>query len=201
MVRENLNKIGKLMGNPLEDHTIYLTCSGSGAMEAVVENCLDCRDRVLVVDGGVFGERFCSLLHHHRITFSSINLRWNEKLEYSHFAPFENKGYTALLINLCETSSGQLYDIGLVSSFCKRNDLLLVVDAISTFLADKYNMQDMGIDVSIVTSQKGLALSPPSKAFFLFTKRIENIREGIILQIRARYSSFERYYFYVTKSH
>lgn len=38
--------------------------------------------------------------------------------------------------------------------------MLLVVDAISSFMCDKYNMSENDIDVTIVSSQKGLCLSP-----------------------------------------
>ena len=39
--------------------------------------------------------------------------------------PFENKGYTAFLVNVHETSTGVRYDMNLIGEFCKRNGLKL----------------------------------------------------------------------------
>ena len=78
----------------------------------------------------------------------------------NHLNQYENKDYTMLFVNLHETHTGQLYDIKMLSEFCKRNNLLFVVDAISAFLADEYDMDKYGIDLTIISSQKGLCLSP-----------------------------------------
>ena len=56
-------------------------------------------------------------------------------------APYDQQGYTGFLVNVNETSTGVHYDIELISDFCKRNNLFLVVDAISSFLADSFDME------------------------------------------------------------
>ena len=171
MVKDCLKRVSVLLGNTVENSLIYLTASGTAAMEAVIENCVNCEDKALVINGGTFGRRFCELLKHHNIMHDSINLNWDEKLELSHLNEFEKKDYTALFVNLHETSTGQLYDIKMLSDFCKRNNMVLIVDAISTFLADEYNMDEMGIDVTIISSQKGFCLSP-GLSFVSFSKRM-----------------------------
>lgn len=159
MIKDCLDRANKLIGNTVENSLIYLTASGTAAMEAVIENCINNNDKALVINGILFGHRFCELLKHHNVNFDSINLEWNEQLNYSHLKRFESKGYTTLFVNLHETSTGQLYDIKMLSDFCKRNNMMLIVDAISTFLADEYDMEKMGIDVTIISSQKVLLVS------------------------------------------
>lgn len=171
MVNKNLSRVSKLLGNSIPNSLIYLTASGSAAMEAVVENCINSNDKSLVINGGTFGKRFCQLLEFHNCNFESIDLQYNEALTEDHFKSFENKGFTTLFVNLHETSTGQLYDIKMISDFCKRNNMMLVVDAISTFLADKYNMEENGIDVTIISSQKGLCISP-GLSFISFSQRM-----------------------------
>ena len=41
--------------------TIYLTASGTAAMEATVMNCFTPSDRLLVINGGTFGQRFVDI--------------------------------------------------------------------------------------------------------------------------------------------
>jgi len=57
--------------------------------------------------------------------------------------------------------------------------MYLIVDAISTFLADDYNMEKWGIDVTIISSQKGLCLSPGMSIVSFSQKMVDKInREG-----------------------
>lgn len=175
MVKSCLEEVALLMGNKTAGSTIYLTASGTGAMDAVVDNCMNLHDKALVINGGSFGHRFCELLKWYNIPFDSIDLEWDEVVCEEDLLPYENKGYTALFVNLDETSSGKLYDISLLSSFCKRNNMMLIVDAISTFLADEYEMDKFGIDVTIISSQKGLCLSPGISIVSFSPRMIEKI--------------------------
>ena len=45
----------------------------------------------------------------------------------------------------------------MISQFCRKNNIFLVVDAISSFLADEFDMSKLGVGVMITSSQKALA--------------------------------------------
>ena len=160
LVKTCLQDLASLLGTKYNDNIIYLTASGTAAMEAIIDNVLTPNDKALVIDGGSFGHRFRDLLKWHKIPYDAIHLKWNEALSIAHLKPYENQSYTVLFVNLHETSTGQLYDIQMLSDFAQRNNLLLIVDAISTFLADDYNMDKYKIDGTIFSSHKGLCLSP-----------------------------------------
>ncbi len=172
LVKHCLDKLSTMLGNPLENSLIYLASSGTGAMEAVVDNCIKNTDKALVINGGSFGHRFEELLNWHNIPNETIDLSWDEIITKEHLSSYYNKGFNFLFVNLDETSSGKLYDIELLSQFCKENNMYLIVDAISTFLADEYNMEKYGIDITILSSQKGLCLSPGT-SFVSFSKRMK----------------------------
>lgn len=154
------DSLKKMIGTSNTSKVFFMTCSGTGAMEASVINALEVTDKALVIDGGVYGDRFEKICTAYKIPNDSIKLKVHEELTERHFENFEDKGYTALLVNLHETSVGQLYDINILSKFAKRNNLLLIVDAISTFVCDEYYMDKWGIDITIISSQKGLAIDP-----------------------------------------
>lgn len=172
IVFDCLDRLSGLIGNTEANSLIYLTASGTAAMEAVVENSVFDEDKVLVINGGTFGKRFCELMKYHNKNFDSINLVWGETLTKDLLYQYDNQNYTMLFVNLHETSVGQLYDIELLKEFCKKNNMLLVVDAISTFLADDYDMQKYGIDCTIASSQKGLCLSA-GLSFISVSKRMK----------------------------
>lgn len=150
---------------------ITLTASGTGAMEATVMNVLSKEDKVLVIDGGGFGHRFFQMCELHCIPATALKLAFGEVLTEDRLRPFEGQGYTALLVNIDETSTGQLYDYQMLGDFCKRNHMLYIVDAISSFLADELDMEKGHVDVLITASQKALAL-PPGLSFVILGKTV-----------------------------
>lgn len=153
--------------------SIVLTASGTGAMEAVVINCLDADDRAIVIDGGSFGHRFAQICELHHIPHDVVSVPFEEALTPAMLAPFADDAHTALLVNLDETSIGKLYDLPMLSEFCKAHGMLLIVDAISSYLADPIDMADSGIDALIVSSQKALSLSPGISLVALSPRMVE----------------------------
>lgn len=192
MVKKTLHRLSVLLGNNEGDATIYLASSGTGAMEATVENCVTKNDKALVINGGGFGHRFCELLAYHHIKYDSVDLKWNEELTKEHLSPYENKGYTALFVNIHETTSGQLYNKQILSDFVKRNNMFFIVDAISSFLADEYNMGKYGIDVTIISSQKGLCCSPGCSIVSFSKRMIDKIYNDNLLT-PSKYFDFKDY--------
>jgi len=162
-----------------DSSVVFMTCSGSGGMESAIMNTLTKNDKALVVNGGSFGERFVELLRLHEIPYTEIKLGKGKALKYDNLKPFEGLGYTAFLLQKHETSTGVHFDMDLVSDFCKRNGCFLIVDTISSFLADSFDMAALDVGVMITGSQKALAC-PPGIAVMVLTptalKRIEKAK-------------------------
>ena len=174
---ENERFIKKFAHASEESKVVFMTCSGSGGMEAAIMNCLTKKDKALVINGGSFGERFVELLTLHEIPFTEIKLEYGKALKPEHLAEYEGKGYTAFLMQKHETSTGVHYDINLVSEFCKRNDCFLIVDTISTFLCDPFDMTTTGTGVMITGSQKALACAPGIAVMILAPSALERINK------------------------
>lgn len=171
--------------------SIYLTASGTAAMESVVMNCLTCEDKALIIEGGTFGHRFAEICRIHHIPHISLHLNPDEKLTDAHIRDFDGQGVTALLVNIDETSTGQLYDVKILSDFCRRNYCYFIVDAISSFLIDPYDMVGNGIDVTIVSSQKGMCIAPGLSVVVLSGRMIANrIKDRSIDSLYFNYSEY-----------
>lgn len=172
---ENESFIKKFSKASNDSRVAFITGSGSAGMEAAIMNTLTSDDKAIVVNGGSFGERFVELLSLHEIPFSEIKLEPGKKLKKEHLVDFEGKGYTTFLVNKHETSTGVHYDMSLISDFCKRNNLFLIVDCISTFLADPFNMEELNVDIMITGSQKALACPPGISILCLSQRTINRI--------------------------
>lgn len=177
IMKENERLMKVMMKAPETARAVFLTGSGTAAMEAAVMNCLTKEDRVIVVNGGSFGARFAAICRTHEIPYDEICLEAGSALTEADLTPFEQKGYTAFLVNLGETSTGVLYDLPLISAFCRQNNLFLIVDAISAFLVDEIDMEESGADVVLTSSQKALALAPGVSVLMLSEKAQARIAE------------------------
>ena len=176
---ENERLVKKFANATNDSRAVFMTCSGSGGMETAIMNTLTKEDKALVVNGGSFGERFVELLKLHDIPYTEIKLEHGKSLKLEHLALYEGKDYTTFLLQKHETSTGVHYDINMVSDFCKRNGLFLIVDTISSFLCDPFDMAATNAGVMITGSQKALACAPGIAVMVLAPsalKRIENTK-------------------------
>ncbi len=174
---ENERLVKKFAKASDDSRVVFITGSGSAGMETAIMNTLTPADKAIIVNGGSFGHRFVELCELHEIPFTEIKLQPGKALKAEHLKEFEGNGYTTFIVNKHETSTGVHYDMQLISDFCKRNNLFLIVDCISTFLADPFDMATLGADVMITGSQKALACPPGISVMALSPKALTRIEQ------------------------
>lgn len=181
---ENERLMLKFVGAPEGSRVVFITGSGTASMEAVVMNLLTPQDRAVVVNGGSFGARFCKICEVHDVPYDEIKLEpgkalRREDIELRNTQNVLNgdgeKKHTAFLVNKHETSTGVHYDVRLISEYCKKHNLFLIVDNISSFLCDEFNMAELGADVMITGSQKALACPPGVSIIVLSPRALERL--------------------------
>ena len=190
IMKENEKLLCSFFDAPDNSRVVFMTGSGTASMEGGVMNFFTKDDKVLIVNGGSFGHRFVELCEIHEIPFTEIKLEYGKPLTSEYLAKFENEGYTGFLVQLCETSTGVLYNMNLIGEFCNRNGIFLFVDAVSGFMADDFSMKQMHVNAAITGSQKALAL-PPSMSFtVLDQKAIERCQK---INVRSLYFNYPMY--------
>ncbi|MCQ2250765.1 MAG: aminotransferase class V-fold PLP-dependent enzyme [Bacteroidales bacterium] len=147
---------------------MFYTASGTGAMDAVVENYVAAQGKAFVIDGGSFGHRWAQLCEYHGVDHDVMAVPFAKDINYDELESMVAKSQPKVF--LCqhhETSSGQKFNLPKISAICKKYGVSLVVDVISSFLADELNMDEYGIDVAITSTQKGLNVPPGAALVFL----------------------------------
>lgn len=158
---------------------IFLTGSGTAAMDAAISNTLSEQDNVLIINGGAFGHRFVEICEAYKIPHVSIDVEFGKNITKKLLEPYNKKGYTALLVQSDETSSGVRMDLELLSNFCKENNLFFIVDSISSFLCDPFDMVELGVNIVLTGSQKALALHPGLSLLCVDEIAIDKINNSI----------------------
>lgn len=151
---------------------LMLASSGTGAMEAAVANLFSPGDKVLVVNGGKFGERWLRISEAFGLDIVEIKVEWGKAVEVSAIerelaAHMQIKG---ILIQASETSTTVLHPVRQIAELTRNGGPLLVVDGVTAVGVLSLPMDDWGIDVLVTGSQKALML-PPGLAFVALSER------------------------------
>lgn len=193
---ENERMMLSNLSAPEGSRCVFLTSSGTGGMESCVMNILNEQDRVLVINGGSFGARFVQLCELHHRHFTEIRCPFASQITREQLWMHANKGYTALLVNMDETSSGILYDMQMISDFCKAQKMLLIVDAISAFITDELDMAALDAAAVIIGSQKALAVQPGVAVVALAPKALARVEQNeekcMYLSLKQALKNMER---------
>ena len=171
---EVLKEVSQGLKYVLQTNNPVLTfaASGTGAMEGAVANLLSSGDKVLVIRGGKFGERWAEICQSFGIEVTNIDIEWGTAVDPSIVEKKlkENQDIRAVFTQLVETSTGVVYDIESIAKIVGKTSAILVVDAISGLGAQPLSTDEWGIDVVVGGSQKALML-PPGLSFVTLSQR------------------------------
>jgi aspartate aminotransferase-like enzyme len=164
-----------------------LASSGTGAMEAAVANLVSKGDKVIAVNGGKFGERWCELCKAYDANLVEIDIEWGKyvRAEQIKDALEKNPDTKVVFTTLSETSTGAVNPIKEIAQIVKNTQAVLVVDAISGLLAEPLKMDEWDVDVVVCGVQKGFMMPPGLAMISLSEKAMKLVEE----------SNNPRYYF------
>ena len=136
--------------------------SGTGAMEAAVVNTINPADKVIVIEGGKFGERWTELASGIHAQVEVIAVEWGKAIDPNSIKKKldADPSIKAVFATHCETSTGVVTDIQALGVVVKESSAILVVDAISSLGAMNLKTDEWSVDIVVSGSQKGLMLPP-----------------------------------------
>ena len=170
IMRRVQEKLRLLFGT--EGPVLPLSCSGTGAMTAAVYSLFEPGDKVLVVEGGKFGERWRAIAASRGLAVASLRVPWGEAVRPEDVAAAldADPSFKGVLMQVCETSTGVLHPVRQVADLMVGREALLVADGISAVGISPCPMDDWKIDCLLTGSQKGLML-PPGLALLALSPR------------------------------
>ena len=172
MVHHRTPQFSKIFGEAAEDakylfqtkqDVIILASTGTGGMEGCITNLFSPGDKVLVINGGKFGERWGKISEAYGLKPIVINVEWGQAVDPKEVkaALDKDKDIRAILVQASETSTAVAHPIEELSKLTRdRDDILLVVDGITGVGVFPLPMDEWGIDAIVTGSQKALQLPP-----------------------------------------
>ena len=146
-----------------QQDVLILASTGTGGMEGCVTNLFSPGDKVLVINGGKFGERWGKISETYGLTVVWHNVEWGQAADPKAVEDILNqeKDIRAIMVQASETSTTAAHPIEALSKLTRdRDDILLIVDGITGVGVFNLPMDEWGIDALITGSQKALKLPP-----------------------------------------
>lgn len=171
-------KLKKLFGTA--QPVLPLTSSGTGAMTAAINGLFAPGEKVLVIEGGKFAQRWTAIARSRQLEVMVHEVPWGEAVKPEEVAEILKKHseLAGVCVQLCETSTGSQHPVRELAAITRASGSLLVVDGISGVGISPCPMDEWGIDCLLTGSQKGLML-PPGLAFIALSERAWKKAEGV----------------------
>ncbi|NBW39557.1 alanine--glyoxylate aminotransferase family protein [bacterium] len=153
---------------------LFLSCSGTGGMEAVVLNSVGPSDTLGYLDAGKFGERWGQIAESAQLRSKRLQLPWGESATTENVISFleQSPEITHFALQFCETSTTVEHDVTSISQSIKERfpHIILIIDAISSAATVKWDLNAQHWDAVITASQKSFMVPPGLTMLFLSPK-------------------------------
>ena len=154
---------------------LVFASSGTGAMDAAVSNLLSPGDHALVVRGGKFGERWAEICEAYGVAATCIDVEWGRAVDPAEVerALDAHPEIRAVYLQASETSTCAVHPVREIAEIVRRrDDRLIVVDAITAIGVYDLPMDAWGLDVVVSGSQKAFMM-PPGLSFLAVSDRAQ----------------------------
>ena len=154
-----------------KNDVLMLASSGTGAMEASVANLFSPGDKVLVINGGKFGERWLNISNAFGLDPIELKVEWGQAVKVGEVEKKlkANPDIQAVMIQASETSTTVLHPIKEIAKLTQNGPLFLV-DGVTAVGVVPLPLDEWGLDVLVTGSQKALML-PPGLGFIALSDR------------------------------
>lgn len=177
------NNLKKLINT--KNDVLVITSSGTGTMEAVIQNCFSKEDKIVVPVIGKFSEQFAHMAELYGLDVERVIFEGGEAAIPEIVMSKVTKDTKGVFLVHNESSTGVYNDLEAFGKLLKGKDAILVVDSVSGVGGLDVKMDEWGIDVIFTSSQKAL-MSPAGLAFISLSEKAWKYVEK---------STFPKYYF------
>ncbi|MFZ2257744.1 MAG: alanine--glyoxylate aminotransferase family protein [Clostridiaceae bacterium] len=184
-VRQGLKQIFQT-----ENEVFILTSSGTGAMEAAIQNCFSFGDEVVVAVLGIFSEQFAQMAEAFQLKVKRVAVAPGERVNVDELMSHVSPATKGVFIIHNESSTGVFNDLKAFGDRLKDTETLLIVDSVSGAAGLPVKMDEWHIDILLSSSQKAL-MTPAGLSFISLNQKAWS---------RVETSNIPKYYFDLRKA-
>lgn len=158
--KKTTEKIGKIINTK---NPVYIL-SGEGilGLEAACASLTEPKDRVLVIDNGIFGKGFGEFVEMYGGQVVYYSKEYTKEIDIDQLKEFleQDSDFKYATVVHCDTPTGILNDISKICPLLNEYGILTVVDSVAAMVGEEIRVDDFKIDIALGGSQK--AFSAPT---------------------------------------
>ncbi len=192
--REITEKLRKIMYT--QNPVLLSTTSGSGLMEGAIRSLT--AKRAVVFSVGAFGDRWFKMAEANGVPADKHSAELGKPTTPDDVDKYLSSGkFDVFTITHNETSTGIMHNLEEFAEIKKKYpDVYWLVDAVSSLSGVKIEVDKLGIDVCITSTQKALALPPGMAIASVSMRALEHAKtvknRGLYLDLVDLYSYIEK---------
>jgi len=188
------DKLRKLMYT--QNEILLSTSSGSGLMEGAIRSCT--QKRAAVFSCGNFGNRWFAMAEDNNVPADKFEVEWGLPNTAESIGQVLSTGeYDLITVTHNETSSGIMNPVEEIAGVMKKYpEVVFCVDTVSSLGGTKIEVDKLGIDICLTSSQKCLGLPPGLSLCSISEKALEAARK---IKFRGTYLDLLQIYEYIQK--
>ena len=174
------------------NNTILLsTTSGSGLMEGAVRSCTNKRAAIFSV--GAFGDRWYDMATSNNVPADKFKVEQGNPTLAAHVEEALSTGkYDLITVTHNETSSGLMNPVEEIAEVMKKYpEVIFCLDTVSSMAGTKIEVDKLGVDVCITSTQKCIGLPPGMAIASMSQKAVEAAKKvpfrGLYLDLLSLY--------------
>lgn len=135
---------------------VLMQGSGTFAVEAVMTSTISKDDKVLIITNGAYGERIVKMAEYIGLNYVEYRVNYDEHPSEDELRAILHKDVSITHITMvhCETTTGILNPLEMVSSLSREYGKTLIIDAMSSFGGMDIDVQGLGVDYLISSANK-----------------------------------------------
>lgn len=179
-----------------KNEILLSTSSGTGLMEGAIRSCT--LKRAIVFSIGAFGNRWYEIGVSNNVPVDIYKVDMGQAITSTDVEKVLSSGkYDFMAITHNETSTGVMNPIEEICEVVKKYpDIVLAVDTVSSAVGSKVEVDKLGIDICITSTQKAIGL-PPGMAICTFSQKAKARAENV--PFRGTYLDLLSLYKYIQK--
>lgn len=187
-------KMMKLMYT--KNQIMLSTTSGTGLMEGAIRSCT--RKRAAVFSVGSFGKRWYELGVGNNVPADLFESELGQPTTPEMVDEALSTGkYDLVTITHNETSTGIMNPVKAISEVIKKYpEVVFCLDTVSSLAGTKVDVDDLGVDICITSTQKALGLPPGMAICSMSEKAVEAAKQ---VEFRGYYLDLLSLYKYIQK--
>jgi alanine-glyoxylate transaminase / serine-glyoxylate transaminase / serine-pyruvate transaminase len=152
-----IKQLSALLG--AADPPYLIPGSGTSCLDAGIGNLFEPGQRVVVAQTGFFGTRLDQIARSHGLEVIPVEVETGHPISPERVAETA-RAADGILTTHVDTATGVRHPVDQIAEVARQNDCLYLVDGIASIGGENFDLDAMGVDAVVTSTQKGLEAPP-----------------------------------------